>query len=77
MELGIIRNPTSRLDDAFLEAYLKKVTISEPREDFGSRLIMYMIRHEVCRASIYPDDATLRNVYVTDSFLRFDTAQSN
>lgn len=62
MELGIIRNPTSRLGDAFIEAYLKKVPISEPREDFDSRVIMYMIRHEVCRASMYSDDPTLRDV---------------
>ncbi|KAK4033087.1 Fructosamine kinase-domain-containing protein [Parachaetomium inaequale] len=62
VELGIIRNPTSQLGDAFIEAYLKKVPISKPREDFDSRIIMYMIRHEVCRASIYPDDPTLRDV---------------
>jgi hypothetical protein len=62
VELGIIRNPTSRLGDAFLEAYLKKVPISEPVEDFDSRILMYMIRHEVCRASIYPEDPVLRNV---------------
>jgi hypothetical protein len=45
-----------------MEAYLKKVPVSEPKEDFDSRVIMYMIRHEVCRASMYPDDPTLRDV---------------
>ena len=62
MELGIIRNPRYPLGKGFLKEYLKKVPISEPEEDFDSRNIMYMVRHQVCLASVYPKEAKLRDV---------------
>lgn len=62
MELGVIRNPRYPLGKAFLNEYLKKVPISEPKEDFDSRNIMYMIRHQVCLASVYPNETKLRDM---------------
>ena len=62
MELGIIRNPRYPLGKAFLKEYLKRVHISEPKEDFDSHNIMYMLRHQVCLASVYPKQAKLRNM---------------
>jgi hypothetical protein len=62
VELGIIRNPRCHLGKAYLKEYLKKVPISEPKEDFGSRNIMYMLRHQVCLASVYPQEAKLQDI---------------
>ena len=45
-----------------MKEYLKKVPISEPEEDFDSRNIMYMLRHQVCLASVYPKEAKLRDM---------------
>ncbi|KAK0710482.1 hypothetical protein B0T21DRAFT_298125 [Apiosordaria backusii] len=46
LELGLFRNPRYPLGEVFLEECLKKVPISETKEDFDSRNITYMIRHQ-------------------------------
>jgi len=62
LELGLFRNPRYPLGKAFFKEYLKKVPISEPEEDFDSRNIIYLLRHQICLASVYPNEAKLRDV---------------
>ncbi|KAK5662617.1 hypothetical protein OQA88_8531 [Cercophora sp. LCS_1] len=66
LELGLFRNPRYPLGKAYIEEYLKTVPISEPEEDFDSRNIMYMIRHQVCLASVYPNEAKLRDIFLAN-----------
>ncbi|KAI1258635.1 Fructosamine kinase-domain-containing protein [Xylariaceae sp. FL1019] len=64
MELGLVANPRYPLGEAYIEEYWKHIPISEPEEDLDCRIIMYMIRHQVCIASVYPNDPKLRDVWV-------------
>ncbi|KAM7211896.1 Fructosamine kinase domain containing protein [Rhypophila decipiens] len=63
VELGLFRNPRYPLGKAFIE-YLKKVPISEPEGDFDSRNIIYLLRHQICLASVYPNEVKLRDVFL-------------
>ncbi|KAI1173967.1 Fructosamine kinase-domain-containing protein [Nemania sp. FL0916] len=63
MELGLIANPRYPLGEAYIEEYWKHIPVSEPEEDADSRVIMYMVRHQACLASVYPDDLKLRDVW--------------
>ncbi|KAM7200564.1 Fructosamine kinase domain containing protein [Rhypophila sp. PSN 637] len=63
-ELGLIRNPRYPLGKAFIEEYLNKIPISEPEEDFDSRNIIYLLRHQICLASVYPNEVKLRDVFL-------------
>lgn len=62
MELGLVANPRYPLGDEYIEEYWKHIPVSEPEEDAASRVIMYMVRHQACLASVYPDDPKLRDV---------------
>ncbi|GAW14604.1 hypothetical protein ANO14919_040070 [Xylariales sp. No.14919] len=64
MELGLVANPRYPLGDAYIEEYWKRIPVSEPEVDADSRVIMYMIRHQACLASVYPDDSKLRDTWI-------------
>lgn len=64
VELALLRNPRYPLGKAYLKQYREVVHITEPEEDADSRNIMYLVRHQVCLASIYPNDPKLREMYV-------------
>ncbi|KAI1733791.1 Fructosamine kinase-domain-containing protein [Xylaria scruposa] len=63
MELGLVANPRYPLGEAYIEEYWKHIPVSEPEEDADSRVIMYMVRHQACLASVYPDDSKLRDAW--------------
>lgn len=62
VELGLVANPRYPLGKAYIEEYWKHIPVSEPEEDADIRVMMYMIRHQTCLASVYPDDSKLRDV---------------
>ncbi|KAK4177902.1 hypothetical protein QBC36DRAFT_386347 [Triangularia setosa] len=72
LELGLFRNPQYPLGKAFFKEYLKKVPISKPEENFDSGNIMYMIRHQVCLASVYPNEAKLRDIFLANMRILVD-----
>ncbi|KAI1322242.1 Fructosamine kinase-domain-containing protein [Xylariaceae sp. FL0255] len=63
MELGLIANPRYPLGEEYIEEYWKLIPVSEPEEDADSRVIMYMIRHQACLASVYTEEARLRDIW--------------
>ncbi|RWA04491.1 hypothetical protein EKO27_g10613 [Xylaria grammica] len=63
MELGLVANPRYPLGGAYIEEYWKHIPVSEPETDANNRVIMYMIRHQACLASVYPDDSKLRDIW--------------
>ncbi|KAI0523867.1 Fructosamine kinase-domain-containing protein [Xylaria bambusicola] len=64
MELGLVANPRYPLGKAYIEEYRKRILPSAPEQDADSRVIMYMIRHQACLASVYPDDVKLREIWI-------------
>lgn len=66
VELATFRNPRYPLGKTFIDEYHKHVPVSEPKEDADSRIMMYMIRHQVCLASLYPEEAGLRDLFLSN-----------
>lgn len=62
MELATFRNPRYPLGKPFIDEYYKHVPVSDPKEDADSRITIYMIRHQVCLASLYPQEVGLRDL---------------
>ncbi|KAI0191108.1 Fructosamine/Ketosamine-3-kinase [Astrocystis sublimbata] len=62
MELGLLANPRYPLGKAYIDEYWQHIPRSEPQSDADSRVMMYMIRHQACLASVYPNDSTLRDL---------------
>ncbi|KAK0717419.1 Fructosamine/Ketosamine-3-kinase [Lasiosphaeria miniovina] len=61
-ELGIISNPRCGVGQAYVDEYRKHMPASEPAVDADSRAFMYMIRHQICFATLYPGDPSLRDM---------------
>ena len=51
VELSPFRNPRYPLGKPYIKEYHKYFPVSEPEEDADDRLIMYLIRHQVCLAA--------------------------
>ncbi|KAK1624086.1 hypothetical protein BDP81DRAFT_465029 [Colletotrichum phormii] len=66
IELAPFRNPRYPLGKAYFREYWKHVPISEPEEDADSRIIIYLIRHQVCLASLYPNELKLRDAFLSN-----------
>ncbi|KAK1512467.1 uncharacterized protein CCOS01_14707 [Colletotrichum costaricense] len=66
IELAPFRNPRYPLGKAYFQEYWKHVPISEPEEDAESRIIIYLIRHQVCLASLYPTELKLRDAFLSN-----------
>ncbi|KAM0279975.1 hypothetical protein ACHAQH_004304 [Verticillium albo-atrum] len=64
MELALFRNPRYPFNDQYLGEYRKHVPPTEPAEDADNRIIMYMIRHQACLATLYPNQPMLRKMRV-------------
>lgn len=62
VELGLFRNPRYPLGRTFLKRYWKDVPVSAPEEDADSRNIMYLVRNQVCLATVYPGDTKMRDM---------------
>lgn len=61
VELAPFINTRYPLGESFLQEYWKHIEVSEPKEDLDSRLLIYLIRHQVCLSSLYPKQAELRD----------------
>ncbi|KAK0371405.1 hypothetical protein CLIM01_11242 [Colletotrichum limetticola] len=72
IELAPFRNPRYPLGKAYFREYWKHVPISEPEEDADSRIIIYLIRHQVCLASLYPNELKLRDAFLSNMRLLGD-----
>ncbi|KAM0335762.1 hypothetical protein ACHAQA_000812 [Verticillium albo-atrum] len=66
MELALFRNPRYPFGDRYLEEYRKHVPPTEPAEDADSRNTMYMIRHQVCLATLFANQPMLREIFVNN-----------
>lgn len=64
VELSLFRNPRYPLGKPYIKEYHKYVPVSEPEEDADDRLVMYLIRNQVCLASLYPNETRLRDMQV-------------
>ncbi|KAK1720291.1 Fructosamine kinase-domain-containing protein [Colletotrichum acutatum] len=72
IELAPFRNPRYPLGKAYFREYWKHVPISEPEEDADSRIIIYLIRQQVCLASLYPNELKLRDAFLSNMCLLGD-----
>ncbi|KAI1189293.1 Fructosamine/Ketosamine-3-kinase [Nemania serpens] len=59
-ELGICRIPHYGLGELYVEEYLKRMPISEPKEDFDVRNAIYAMKHHVLLSLIHHDDPSFR-----------------
>ncbi|KAG8157447.1 hypothetical protein KVR01_012831 [Diaporthe batatas] len=73
-ELGVHNNPRYPLGKRYTDEYFKHVPISDPVEDVEQRGLIYLIRNQVCLASLYPDEQNLRDTYIQSMRLLVQSA---
>ncbi|KAI1368854.1 Fructosamine/Ketosamine-3-kinase [Xylaria arbuscula] len=59
-ELGVCLNPRYDMGRPYIEEYLKHMPISEPVEDFDTRIAIYAMKQHVVLSIAYPQDPEFR-----------------
>ncbi|KAH8753095.1 Fructosamine kinase-domain-containing protein [Diaporthe sp. PMI_573] len=74
-ELGVHSNPRYPLGKSYINEYFKHVPISQPEEDVEHRILIYLIRNQVCLANLYPQEQNLRDLYIENMRLLVRSAE--